>query len=200
MTASKSDGGRWLSAFECWAGLSGEQSIFVTPYERTIIRTEGDSTITSTESNTNVETSTATGERDRTTTTSSSDDSDSSGGGGSSTPVGAIVGGVIGGIALILLVAFGIWFMRFYKKKHAAQPGAEPYRGTETGYYGAGYGPDGSAPSGSPHPPGSTAGYYNGAYGQQGAAGWGYQLPPEQKPVELPHDHNRQPGPTHELQ
>lgn len=197
MTASKSDGGRWLSAFECWAGLSGEQTIFVTPYERTVIKTEGDSTITSTESNTGVETSTASGERGAAATTSSDgSDSGSGGGGGSSAPVGAIVGGVIGGVALILLVAFGIWFMRFYKRKHAGQVGAEPYRGTETGYYGA---------SGTPPAPGSNAGYYNGGYQQQGAAGWGYQLPPEQKPeqqapIEMPDDNNRRPGPTHELQ
>ncbi|OLN92211.1 hypothetical protein CCHL11_01597 [Colletotrichum chlorophyti] len=40
---------------------------------------------------------------------------------GSSTPVGAIVGGVIGGIAVIALVAFGVWFL--LRKKKAAPSG-----------------------------------------------------------------------------
>ncbi|KAL6363774.1 hypothetical protein LRP88_03196 [Fusarium phalaenopsidis] len=40
--------------------------------------------------------------------------------GGSETPVGAIVGGVVGGVALIALIAFGLWFIRFQKRKAAA--------------------------------------------------------------------------------
>ncbi|KAJ4309326.1 hypothetical protein N0V84_011566 [Fusarium piperis] len=40
--------------------------------------------------------------------------------GGSETPVGAIVGGVVGGVALIALMAFGLWFIRFQKRKAAA--------------------------------------------------------------------------------
>lgn len=43
----------------------------------------------------------------------------------SSTPVGPIVGGVIGGLALIALVGFGIWFIR-RKKQY---PGAVPSHG-----------------------------------------------------------------------
>ncbi|KAJ4142516.1 hypothetical protein NW754_009958 [Fusarium falciforme] len=41
--------------------------------------------------------------------------------GGSETPVGAIVGGVVGGVALIALIAFGLWFIRFQKRKAAAK-------------------------------------------------------------------------------
>ncbi|KAM6528029.1 hypothetical protein FALCPG4_009058 [Fusarium falciforme] len=41
--------------------------------------------------------------------------------GGSETPVGAIVGGVVGGVALIALIAFGLWFIRFQKRKAAAE-------------------------------------------------------------------------------
>ncbi|RTE83210.1 hypothetical protein BHE90_002194 [Fusarium euwallaceae] len=40
--------------------------------------------------------------------------------GGSETPIGAIVGGVVGGVALIALIAFGLWFIRFQKRKAAA--------------------------------------------------------------------------------
>jgi hypothetical protein len=43
-----------------------------------------------------------------------------SGGGGNTMALGAIVGGSIGGVALLLLVAFGIWFIRFQKRKVAA--------------------------------------------------------------------------------
>jgi hypothetical protein len=35
------------------------------------------------------------------------------------TNVGAIVGGVVGGLALIAFVAFGVWFIRFQKRKEA---------------------------------------------------------------------------------
>jgi flagellar biogenesis protein FliO len=35
------------------------------------------------------------------------------------TNVGAIVGGVVGGVALLALIAFGIWFVRFQKHKEA---------------------------------------------------------------------------------
>ncbi|KAF9772923.1 hypothetical protein IL306_009335 [Fusarium sp. DS 682] len=46
-----------------------------------------------------------------------------SGGGGSSTPVGAIVGGSIGGfVALSLVVLGAIWLMRRNKNKNAPQP------------------------------------------------------------------------------
>ncbi|KAK7414772.1 hypothetical protein QQX98_006374 [Neonectria punicea] len=38
---------------------------------------------------------------------------------GPDTPVGAIVGGVVGGLALIVFLGFGFWFIRFQKKKAA---------------------------------------------------------------------------------
>ncbi|KAM0420636.1 hypothetical protein ACHAPT_011552 [Fusarium lateritium] len=44
--------------------------------------------------------------------------------GGSEPPIGAIVGGVVGGVALIALVAFGLWFIRFQKRKAAAAAAA----------------------------------------------------------------------------
>ncbi|KXH29655.1 hypothetical protein CSAL01_02882 [Colletotrichum salicis] len=59
-----------------------------------------------------------------------SPDNDSNGGinnnNKSSTPVGAIVGGVVGGIALIALIAFGIFFI-LRKKKKTQQPGPGPH-------------------------------------------------------------------------
>lgn len=100
---------------------------------------------------------------------------------------------MIGGVALILAVAFGIWFMRSYKRKHAIQPGAEPYRMAESIGYQPGY-PD-------QPPPGQE--YYG---GYQPGNAWGYALPAEQKPdqqvplAEMPPDNNRRPGPTAELQ
>jgi hypothetical protein len=98
-------------------------------------------------------------------------------------------------VALILGIAFGIWFMRFYKRKHATQPGAEPMREEQpdSSYYG-GYGahvpPAGASQDGSP----SLSSAYHGnngsnnGYPMQNAA-WGYQLPTEPKQqtlVEMP--------------
>jgi cytoskeletal protein RodZ len=55
---------------------------------------------------------------------------DKSTGKSSETNVGAIVGGVLGGIALIALIGFGIWFIRFQKRKGAKEPEeAHPYVG-----------------------------------------------------------------------
>lgn len=46
---------------------------------------------------------------------------------GSKAPIGAIVGGVVGGVALIALVAFGLWFIRFQKRKAASsKPQPDP--------------------------------------------------------------------------
>ncbi|KAM5353669.1 hypothetical protein ACJ41O_000319 [Fusarium nematophilum] len=41
-------------------------------------------------------------------------------GGRSEIPVGAIVGGVIGSVALIVFIAFALWYVRFHKKTAAA--------------------------------------------------------------------------------
>lgn len=70
------------------------------------------------------------------------DNNNNDNGGGSSTPVGAIVGGVIGGVALIVGIAFAVWFIRFQKKKQAnkaAGNGMEPYRYDQSGGYAGGY-------------------------------------------------------------
>ncbi|KAM0426551.1 hypothetical protein ACHAPT_008243 [Fusarium lateritium] len=46
--------------------------------------------------------------------------------GGSSTPVGAIVGGVVGGVALIAILGLAIWFIRRNKQKKAAAAAGPP--------------------------------------------------------------------------
>lgn len=94
----------------------------------------------------------------------------SSGGGGGGAPVGAIVGGVIGGVALIVGVAFAIWFIRFQKKKQAnnkaSGSGMEPYRYDPSAAYAGGY----------PQQQGGYD-YSQGAYNNQGQYGMG-PLPP----------------------
>ncbi|KXJ96296.1 hypothetical protein Micbo1qcDRAFT_170142 [Microdochium bolleyi] len=77
---------------------------------------------------------------------------------GNSTPIGPIVGGVVGGVALIALIAFGIWFMKSReKKKKAAAAESQGMMAQTTGAGGPG-GP--GAPMQSPY---ST-----------GAGGYGY--------------------------
>ncbi|KAI6780753.1 uncharacterized protein J7T54_001061 [Emericellopsis cladophorae] len=202
VTASKQDEGRWLKAYECWVGLSGEAYISVSA---TIVETTDGTTVT-TELTTDVPTATETedsggskatnspagGENEsETSATATSDagegdstgeasESENDGKDSSGPPIGAIVGGVIGGVALILGIAFGLWFMRFYKRKHAKQTGAEPMREDHpnTSYHGATY------PS------------HGASYPMQNGA-WGYQVPAEPKPgqpyapVEMPGSHER---------
>ncbi|KAG9251210.1 uncharacterized protein F5Z01DRAFT_299656 [Emericellopsis atlantica] len=101
----------------------------------------------------------------------SKDNNGGNSGGGGSTPIGAIVGGTIGGVALLLLIAFAIWFIRFQKKKSAGSaaestPGMEPYRQSE-------YAGDQPGYAGSP-PQGYQSGYYapsTQSYEPQGYAG-----------------------------
>ncbi|KAK7429335.1 hypothetical protein QQZ08_004147 [Neonectria magnoliae] len=106
-----------LTGYMCGiADISGEMSVFETPVEN---RT---STITRSGITTQVDvrttlstyaTGSGTGRNAIQTEEGDSDDS------GSDTPVGAIVGGVVGGLALIVFLGFGVWFIRFQKKKAA---------------------------------------------------------------------------------
>ncbi|KAF4967708.1 hypothetical protein FSARC_4768 [Fusarium sarcochroum] len=65
--------------------------------------------------------STEGGDGTRQTVTASPDTVDSS-----QVPVGAIVGGVLGGLALIALVGFGIWFIRHKKRQSVDNPNTAP--------------------------------------------------------------------------
>lgn len=87
---------------------------------------------------------------------------------GSSTPIGAIVGGAVGGVALIALIAFGVWFMKSRNKKKAAAATAESQsmmaQNTGAGGPGAMGGP--AAPMQSPYTTGA-GGYAAGGYAPQ---------------------------------
>ncbi|KAG9251148.1 uncharacterized protein F5Z01DRAFT_295156 [Emericellopsis atlantica] len=225
VTASKKDEGRWLVAYECWVGLSGEAYISVSA---TIVETTDGTTVT-TEITTDVPTATETDDSgeskatnsptadasesetagsatsDASTSDSTGDASEDDSKDSSGAPIGAIVGGVIGGVALILGIAFGLWFMRFYKRKHAKQTGAEPMREDHpnTSYYGGAGGayvpPAGTSQGGSPS---VTSGYHGSSDPSHGSSypmqngAWGYQLPAEAKPAQ-PHAPVEMPG-SHE--
>ena len=166
------DGNDELTAWRCAATFSGRQTLFPDTSERTTeITTEDGETLTFTNTNTNTDTakSITNTEGDQGAQPTAIDDNNNNNGGGggdggSDTPVGAIVGGVIGGVALILLIAFGIWFIRFQKRKAAAKHDAamEPYRQdpSQTGYAGAGYGNPAYAPSMATSPPSQSIGAY----------------------------------------
>ncbi|KAM5362309.1 hypothetical protein ACJZ2D_012590 [Fusarium nematophilum] len=55
-------------------------------------------------------------------------------GAGPETPVGAIVGGVIGGLALIVLAAFVLWYIRFQKRKAAGASIQDQVQPTVSGH------------------------------------------------------------------
>ncbi|KAH7039830.1 uncharacterized protein B0I36DRAFT_378938 [Microdochium trichocladiopsis] len=74
---------------------------------------------------------------------------------GSSTPIGAIVGGVVGGVALIALIAFGIWFMKSRQKKAASAAEAQAMMNQNTGAGGPHAGVPGMAPMQSPYTTGA---------------------------------------------
>ena len=110
-----------LTAFRCGKDfLSGETDLYPdTSRTSTATMDDGRTTVYVT----TVPSPSATSDVDQGTTLGDSEGSTSgggSGGGRNATPIGAIVGGSIGGVALLLLVAFGIWFIRFQKRKAAA--------------------------------------------------------------------------------
>lgn len=192
VTAFRSEGDDWLTAFECWAGLSGEQYVSTDTVDEETT-TSGGSTIVLTQTYTKVPTSDGNNQKESGRTGSSpeatgSSDSD----GGSNTPVGAIVGGVIGGVALIALVAFGFWFMRWYKRRALGAAGTdaaagaaphETYPMTQAGpmgypstYDGASTYHDHPSQSGSP-PLSNSYGYYSPGYPPKDA-------PPSEMPAD----------------
>ncbi|KAH8655332.1 hypothetical protein BX600DRAFT_525283 [Xylariales sp. PMI_506] len=84
-----------------------------------------------------------------------------------STPTGAIAGGVVGGVAVIALIGFGIWFMMRRRKNAAAPP-------TTTAWSNQPYAGHPSQPA-APGPYSPTAPMH-----PQMAAGGAYFVPPEQ--------------------
>ncbi|KAK6078003.1 hypothetical protein SCUP234_06377 [Seiridium cupressi] len=106
---------------------------------------------------------------------SSGSNSGGSGGGGSSTNIGAIVGGVVGGVAVLALVAFGIWFMvrRSKKNKTAATASAAP-----AAYPQMQQSPPPGAPS--PGPMGGAAAGHQSVYNPQYPQQPGQQYPSPQ--------------------
>ncbi|KFA74053.1 hypothetical protein S40288_05147 [Stachybotrys chartarum IBT 40288] len=178
-----------VTNYECWGGLNGEQTVVSTTEPITSTETSEGQTITVTQTAGIVTDTSVT----RAPGTSTSPTSSASGGGGngndevgngnddggSEAPVGAIVGGVLGGLALILLAVFGWWFMRHYKKKQAAQLAASPGQGPEPQV--AQYGQDPYAYQPAP----GSHGYYA-PHQQAHQQGWGYPLPAEPKPPQVP--------------
>ncbi|KAI9155034.1 hypothetical protein HJFPF1_07597 [Paramyrothecium foliicola] len=144
-TASKRVDGEWLTNFECWGTLSGK--LLAVDQTKTAASSEASTTeenastserssqpttiSTSTVQSSNVASSgadstsgvgspTSAGDNAEATQSGSTDE------GGSSAPVGAIVGGVLGGLALIAIIGFGLWFVRFQKRKEAKKNGDTP--------------------------------------------------------------------------
>jgi hypothetical protein len=107
VTASMNVDDEWLTAYECWTGLSGDYTVYTDTRD-------ADETATSESS------SSATTTDAQTTETNGDGNDDDSGG----APVGAIVGGVVGGVALLALLGFIFWFVRFQNKKKAAAAAA----------------------------------------------------------------------------
>jgi len=111
-----------------------------------------------------------------TTSESSTAVPNNGGGGGSSTPIGAIVGGVVGGVAVIALIAFGIWFMKSRQKKKANTAETQAMMSQNTGAGGPHGGPHGGPAMAQAQSPYSTGtGYAPSNYPQgtpyTGAAG-----------------------------
>ena len=142
-TYSGETDGRTFSAI-----ISGGSSSFSSVTDASSIGQPSASDVTQVSSSSSTSSTTSSAS---TTTTSSS----GGGGSGSSTPTGAIVGGVVGGVAVISLVGFGIWFLRRrQKKKNTAPPAAGAAPMQQHGAPPPGYDP-------------KTQSYYN--YNQAGA-------------------------------
>ncbi|KAF4456838.1 hypothetical protein FALBO_15328 [Fusarium albosuccineum] len=131
------DGGDEMTAYIC---ARFEEAIPV--YESTVIKVTSDDSTDISTIEVNTDTASGAGVKgasDATTVTvrptsssgSSSDDKDD---GGSKTPIGPIVGGVVGGVALIAILAFGFWFIRRRTKK---TPPAASTAGGDTPHYSA---------------------------------------------------------------
>ncbi|KAH6880090.1 hypothetical protein B0T10DRAFT_147576 [Thelonectria olida] len=114
----KSDDGQELTAYNCGNdAISGELSIYTTkPNFETTSTTESETTETA-ESESSLTEASLTTLSTHSTSTSTGGDSvaqtdEPSDKGGSDTPIGPIVGGVVGGVALIALVVLAIWLIR----------------------------------------------------------------------------------------
>lgn len=131
VTGIMTQDGNEFTAFRCGKDfLSGETALYPDTSMTVTQTVDGEATtvfVTSDDS------PSGTGDADQGAPDGDSKDEGNSGGGGSNdTPVGAIVGGVIGGVALILLIAFGIWFIRFQRRKTPDRnASAEAYRHTD---------------------------------------------------------------------
>ncbi|KAF7551830.1 hypothetical protein G7Z17_g4767 [Cylindrodendrum hubeiense] len=195
-----------LTAYICGTGFStAELLIWDTPVEnRTSVMTESGITTTKEWQTTLSTHPSGTGGG-----TFQSDDNDSDS--GSNTPVGAIVGGVIAGLALIAFLGFGFWFVRFQKRKAIAERDAAqaalaaqtaqinhipaPYHGhaqlSPPGYY--------PVAQGSPPPGGEHQIYQDGIL----VAQYSPAKPPAtspRAPSELPNETIGRPGTPAELQ
>ncbi|QPC75215.1 hypothetical protein HYE68_005967 [Fusarium pseudograminearum] len=125
MSAFKTFGNQEITAFEC-ANRSGQVAI----YESTDISTSQSDEETSTTADPNTEPSNSvkgdgSTNADPTTTESAPSSQTSLSDSENTSPVGPIVGGVIGGLALIALIGFGLWFIR--RKKHNYNRDARGY-------------------------------------------------------------------------
>jgi hypothetical protein len=159
------DAGTTRTHFECYDFLSGSLSALApSDVDTSASNSLGVTTITAPPPDVTDNQSTSGTSPPSTTPT----DGNGGGGGGGdddkgeAAPVGAIVGGVIGGVALLAAVGFGFWFMRRWKKNHGDAPAVTPATTQPTVYTGS---------------PGTTAG---GAYYAPVPQGY----PPQGYPVQ----------------
>jgi hypothetical protein len=119
-TILKAVDGDVLTQFECFSALSGEVTAVDAPSSASSSTTESSSGSQTT----------ATDPAE----TSADDGGDGGGSGRSTNHTGAIVGGVVGGVALIGLLGFGFWFVRYQKRKNAAKTSAPSSGGSPSTY------------------------------------------------------------------
>lgn len=129
----------------------------------------------------------------------------------SPTPVGPIVGGVIGGVAVIALIGFGIWFILRRKRNQPPAPPVQPQQPPmeyqpqpqyqQTPIYNPAYAAVSQSPPPMSPPPESTHGYQP----TPDQAGYGQKYDPSRSPVqaqavEMPIDNPRDSRAPVELQ
>lgn len=208
ITGIKTEGNKDdLTAYLCGRGFStGELIVYDTPVEtRTNIMTKSGITTT-------VEWETTLSTHPSGTGGGSFQTEESDSDSGSHTPVGAIVGGVIAGLALIAFLGFGFWFVRFQKRNAAASAEREAAQIAQIAqtvqanhnpvqYHGQPqFSPPGYYPvaQGSPPPGGDHRIYQDGTIVAQYSPAKPAISP--HPPSELPDDNARRPGMPVELQ